>query len=103
VPRRLFAGKAPSTDDADVDDALRRAIRGKSWREYMELTRQIAVEEAERGVIEITQKGEAVTPPSAFKGPIRLRLRRTGGESIVKVENVESPPSSKRQKLTTHM
>lgn len=60
----------------------------------MELTRRIAIEEAERGLIEITQKGEAVTPPSAFRGPIRLRLRRMAaanmGDGEVKVEDAES-------------
>lgn len=68
----------------------------------MELTRRIAIEEAERGLIEITQKGEAVTPPSAFRGPIRLRLRRMAaasmGDGEVKVEDAESQPSSKRRK-----
>jgi len=68
----------------------------------MELTRRIAIEEAERGLIEITQKGEAVTPPSAFRGPIRLRLRRMAaanmGDGEVKVDDAESQPSSKRRK-----
>jgi|SaaInlV_125m_DNA_1040241.scaffolds.fasta_scaffold01355_8 hypothetical protein len=68
----------------------------------MELTRRIAIEEAERGKIEITQKGEAVSPPSAFRGPIRLRLRRTAtvniGDGEVKVEGAASQPSSKRRK-----
>ena len=95
----MFGGKsAPAGDDS----RLRRAIRGKSWRDYMELTRRIAIEEAERGKIEITQKGEAVSPPSTFRGPIRLRLRRTAtvniGDGEIKVEGAASQPSSKRRK-----
>ena len=39
----------------------------------MQLTREIAGECAEEGLLELVQKGQRVDPKS-YKGPIRLRL-----------------------------
>ena len=41
----------------------------------MEDTRQVAIAMARDDIIEICQKGLALSPPFEFKGPIRLRLR----------------------------
>ncbi len=52
-----------------------RAIGGDRWRELMEPARRAARRLVARGEIDITQKGRVVDP-DAFRGPIRLRLRR---------------------------
>ena len=41
----------------------------------MEDTRQVAIAMAREDIIDICQKGLALSPPFNFKGPIRLRLR----------------------------
>ena len=41
----------------------------------MEDTRQVAIAMAREDIIDICQKGLAISPPFNFKGPIRLRLR----------------------------
>ena len=54
VPRRLF----PS-----------------AWRNWMEATRQEAFKLADEGLIEITQKGNAIDHRLPIQGPIRLRRK----------------------------
>jgi hypothetical protein len=43
------------------------------WRSHMEEVRDVASELQSEGKIEISQKGEVVTPP--FTGPIRLKIK----------------------------
>lgn len=45
----------------------------RSWRDRMEQTRQAGRALADRGLIEVMQKGRPVDPHSA-RGPIRYRL-----------------------------
>jgi len=47
------------------------------WRDLMEPTRRAARRLVARGEVEITQGG-SVVDPSQFKGPIRIRLPRSG-------------------------
>ncbi|MEM7696859.1 MAG: DUF3253 domain-containing protein [Verrucomicrobiota bacterium] len=54
-------------------EAARKAFP-EDWRDYMELTREVARDMSEEELIEICQGGEVVDPAEA-KGPIRLRLR----------------------------
>lgn len=58
VPRRLLGEKG-------------------DWRRRMPAVREAAARLVERGELEITQKGVAVSDPRNFKGPIRLRLARS--------------------------
>lgn len=48
------------------------------WRELMEPARRAARRLADAGDVEITQAGHPVDPSTA-KGPVRIRLRTTGG------------------------
>lgn len=49
----------------------------EDWRDLMEPTRRAARRLVARGEVEITQGG-AVVDPSLFRGPIRIRLPRSG-------------------------
>lgn len=48
-----------------------RIVGAASWRELMPMVRDVATELAEAGWLEITQRGQVVTPP--YRGAIRLR------------------------------
>ena len=48
---------------------------GLDWRELLEPARTLAAELAERGVVEMIQRGHAVDP-RAVEGPVRVRLKR---------------------------
>lgn len=50
-----------------------RRVCPADWRPLMDATRRIAAELAERGRLEVTQKGQPVHAGTA-RGPIRLRL-----------------------------
>jgi hypothetical protein len=50
-----------------------RYVRPEGWEGLMEAARQAARRLVHAGRLEITQKGRVVDP-SAFRGPIRLRL-----------------------------
>ncbi len=52
-----------------------RRVGGEHWRPLMEPARMAARRLAARGAVEVTQGGRAVDP-TAFRGPIRLRLPR---------------------------
>lgn len=54
----------------------RLILKYPNWREYMEITRKVAVRMAESGTIEISQKGTVIdtTQLSSISGIIRLRL-----------------------------
>jgi len=64
-----------------VTAETRAAIRGTSWRDFMERTREIARALAREGAIEITRRGERMRPDARVAGPIRLRLARTSSSS----------------------
>ncbi|KAG0626055.1 hypothetical protein M758_2G099300 [Ceratodon purpureus] len=51
-----------------------RALHPETWRDLMDVTREVARQLALDGRIEITQKGRAVDPEAPLRGPIRLRL-----------------------------
>ena len=53
-----------------------RKLFPDDWRSRMELTRRVAIEMSEEGVIEICQKGEVFPPDRELKRPIRLRLKK---------------------------
>jgi Protein of unknown function (DUF3253) len=53
-----------------------RALSTDHWRALMPQVRAVASRLAQRGVIEIAQRGQAVSPIGPWKGPIRLRLPR---------------------------
>ena len=52
-------------------EAAREAFP-ENWRDHMEITRQVGIDLAERGEIEICQGGKKVSDYQ-FRGPIRLR------------------------------
>ena len=52
-----------------------RLVRADDWEGLMEAARRTARRLATKGLAEITQGGRVVDP-SAFRGPIRVRLRR---------------------------
>lgn len=52
-----------------------RKLDPKSWRNLMPAVRKEAISLAEKGQIDICQKGQPVSPMK-FKGPIRLRMKR---------------------------
>jgi len=54
-----------------------RRVAGETWRPLMEPARAAARRLVEAGKIEFTQGGRTVDPSTA-RGPIRLRLRRSG-------------------------
>jgi hypothetical protein len=49
-----------------------RAVGGKEWRELMPSAREAAARMADRGEVEVTQKGQVVDVRSA-RGPVRIR------------------------------
>lgn len=51
-----------------------RALHPATWRDFMDVTREVARQLALDGRIEITQKGRALDPEDPLRGPIRLRL-----------------------------
>lgn len=53
-----------------------RRLDSERWRSRMEEVRKSARALARRGRIEIAQRGRAIDPDAAIRGPIRLRLPR---------------------------
>lgn len=66
----LLAGRAPTSTICPSDAA--RAVGGDRWRDRMDDARAAASRLVERGVVEITQRGEVVDLASA-RGPVRIR------------------------------
>ncbi len=62
---------------SEVAREVARRAGHDDWRGWMERTRRAARRLVARGDLEITQKGRVVDPSTA-RGPIRLRLRRSG-------------------------
>ena len=52
-----------------------RQLRPKGWRDLMPSIRRVAAGLAQRGELDITQRGLPVAPTEPFKGPIRFRLK----------------------------
>jgi len=52
-----------------------RAIGGDDWRELMDDARNVARDLAREGLVDVTQKGDALDPDAAWRGPIRIRIR----------------------------
>ena len=52
-----------------------RSLFGNEWRNYMDMTRSVSWDLCDEGLIEVCQKGVAVTDKLDVKGPIRLRLK----------------------------
>jgi hypothetical protein len=65
-------GAASSACPSDVA----RLLSPDHWRALMPQVREAASRLAQRGKIEIAQRGKAVSPTGPWKGPIRLRLPR---------------------------
>lgn len=68
----LLKSRAPSSSICPSEAAKR--VSPEDWRPLMERTRQAARRLAYAGQVDITQGGRPVDP-TAFKGPIRVRLR----------------------------
>jgi hypothetical protein len=60
-----------------------RSLDCEDWRAAMQIVREMAWTMREGGLLEITQKGEAVQATSleTIKGPIRLRATHTNSNS----------------------
>ncbi|MEZ0340827.1 DUF3253 domain-containing protein [Mycobacterium sp. pV006] len=81
VRRRLEAGiralaehRGPRSSTCPSDAA--RAVGGQQWRELMDCAREIAVELAERGEVQLTQRGRVLDPRAPWSGPIRIKTTR---------------------------
>ncbi|MFM7141301.1 MAG: DUF3253 domain-containing protein [Alphaproteobacteria bacterium] len=72
---RLLADRAAGATICPSEAA--RAIGGEGWREMMEPAREAARRLVARGDVVIVQGGRPVDPSTA-KGPIRIRLERSG-------------------------
>lgn len=58
--------------------ATRRAVKidGESWRDLMELTREVVRDLARANEVEVTQKGTALDPDEPRREPARVRRPR---------------------------
>jgi hypothetical protein len=68
----------PATSSICPSEAAREMVKDnheKKWRHLLEPTRMAARRLAHGGKITITQSGKPVNP-AAFRGPIRLKLKR---------------------------
>ncbi|MGV0654161.1 DUF3253 domain-containing protein [Mycolicibacterium thermoresistibile] len=79
--RRLAAAIRDLTRDRGPTGSIcpseaARAVGGDTWRELMGQAREVARELARAGDIEVTQRGRILDPDDAWRGPIRLRIRR---------------------------
>lgn len=52
-----------------------RAIGGDDWRDLMDDARDVARSLAREGLVDVTQKGDALDPDATWRGPIRIRIR----------------------------
>jgi len=52
-----------------------RAIGGDDWRDLMDDARDVARALAREGLVDVTQKGDALDPDGTWRGPIRIRIR----------------------------
>ena len=71
----LLRSRKPGTTSCPSEVPRRMLVGEKGdWRNRMPAVREAAARLVESGQIEITQKGNVVSDPRCFKGPIRLRL-----------------------------
>ena len=54
-----------------------RAVGGDDWRALMEQARDVTRELARAGAVEITQRGDVLDPDADWRGPVRIRIKRT--------------------------
>jgi hypothetical protein len=66
----LVARRAPDRTICPSDVA--RARGGDAWRARLDLVRDIARELARQGTVRVSQRGEALDPDEAWRGPIRI-------------------------------
>jgi hypothetical protein len=66
--------RGPNSSACPSDVA--RALSPDHWRALMPRVREAASRLAQQGKIEISQRGQAVSPVGPWTGPIRLRLPR---------------------------
>ena len=71
--RELLDARGPEKTICPSDAA--RALAGDAFRPHMDDVRRVAFAMADRGELDVTQRGEVVDGPTA-RGPIRLRLPR---------------------------
>ncbi len=69
----LAGERGPASSICPSDAA--RAVGGDDWRRLMDDARDAARALAKAGEVEITQKGAVLDPDSAWRGPIRIRIR----------------------------
>ncbi len=70
----LLARRAPGRTICPSEAA--RALDPEGWRAQMDAVREVAFALADRGALEVTQRGEVVDGRTA-RGPIRLRAPGT--------------------------
>lgn len=51
-----------------------RELSPSNWRALMPRVRDVAGQLAQRGLLDISQRGQSVPPLGPWKGPIRVRL-----------------------------
>ena len=73
-----------------------RKVRPSDWRPLMQATRDAAGRLVERGLVEITQKGDVVHLSEA-RGPIRLRLTAAGRASVQTAQGQEEDLRKRKQ------
>ncbi|MBU6280913.1 DUF3253 domain-containing protein [bacterium] len=73
---RLLSDRGASATICPSEAA--RAVGGEAWRDLMEPAREAARRLVARGEVAIVQGGRTVDPSSA-RGPVRIRLERSGG------------------------
>mmetsp|Transcript_10823 Transcript_10823/g.18303 ORF Transcript_10823/g.18303 Transcript_10823/m.18303 type:complete len:87 (+) Transcript_10823:208-468(+) len=55
-------------------EVARTVGTSETWRDLMDLVRDVGCELAREGYIHVTQKGKIVEDPQQVRGPIRYRL-----------------------------
>ncbi|MFM8600430.1 MAG: DUF3253 domain-containing protein [Mycobacterium sp.] len=70
----LVGARGPGSSICPSEAA--RRVGGADWRAWMEPVRTAARSLAREGRVEITQRGAAVDPDAAWRGPIRIRAKR---------------------------
>lgn len=69
-------------DKTICPSTVAREVREEDWRPLLPIVREIAVQLVDEGQIQVTQRGEPVSPDAS--GPIRIGLSSTeGGEEYV--------------------
>lgn len=69
--RALAHHRAPDKTICPSDAA--RAVGGETWREDMELARDVVRDLARTGDVEVLQRGEVVSVDGDWRGPVRVR------------------------------